>query len=48
MQALNVQIDSLRFSESTNGLMSVNVAGLDEFGNKVRITQTLLQDLQNI
>ena len=46
VQALNVQIDSLRFSESTNGLMSVNVAGLDEFGNKVRIVQNLLQDLE--
>ena len=41
VQALNVQIDSLRFSESTNGSMNVNVAGLDEFGNKVKITQTL-------
>lgn len=48
VQALNVQIDSLRFSESTNGTMNVNVAGLDEFGNKVRITQTLLQDLQTM
>ena len=48
VQALNVQIDSLRFSESTNGSMNVNVAGLDEFGNKVKITQTLLQDLQTM
>lgn len=48
VQSLNVQIDSLRFSESTNGLMNVNVAGLDEFGNKVKITQTLLQDLQTM
>ena len=48
VQSLNVQIDSLRFSESTNGLMNVNVAGLDEFGNKVKITQTLLQDLQSM
>lgn len=48
VQSLNVQIDSLRFSESTNGLMNVNVAGLDEFGNKVKITQTLLQDLHSM
>lgn len=48
VQKLNVQIDSLQFSESTNGLMNVNVAGLDEFGNKVKITQTLLQDLETM
>lgn len=48
VQGLNVQINSLRFSESTKGIMNVDVSGLDEFGNKVKITQTLLQDLQTM
>ena len=47
VQKLNVQINSLRFSESTNGVMNVDVSGLDTLGNKVKVTQTLTQDLQN-
>ena len=35
VQKLNVQINSLRFSESTNGVMNVDVSGLDTLGNKV-------------
>jgi len=48
VQALNVQIDSLRFNESTNGMLNIDVSGLDKFGNKVKITQSLLQDLQTM
>ena len=47
VQKLNVQINSLRFSESTNGIMNVDVSGLDALGNKVKVTQTLTQDLQS-
>lgn len=46
IKELNVQIDSLQFSENTNGFMKINASGLDEFGNKVKITQSLIQDLQ--
>lgn len=48
VKKLNVQIDSLRFNESTNGIMNIDVSGLDEFGNKVKITQSLVQDLQTM
>lgn len=48
VKKLNVQIDSLRFKESTNGMMNIDVSGLDEFGNKVKITQSLVQDLQTM
>ena len=40
LKGLNVQIKDLKFSESTNGVMTVNVAGIDEFYNKVQITRT--------
>lgn len=48
VKSLNVQIDSLRFSESTNGSMNINVSGIDEFNNKVKITQSLIKDLQTM
>lgn len=48
VQGLNVQINSLRFSESTKGIMNVDVSGLDVLGNKVKIIQTLTQDLQDM
>ena len=46
IKELNVRIDSLRFSEDTNGFMNISVSGLDEAANKVKITQSLVQDLQ--
>lgn len=48
IKLLNVQIDSLRFSESTNGFMNIDISGLDEFKNKVKITQSLVQDLETM
>lgn len=46
VKSLNVQIESLRFSESSNGFMNIDVSGLDNLNNKVKITQSLIQDLQ--
>jgi len=46
VKSLRVQIDSLGFHESSNGFLNVDVSGLDELGNKVKITQRLVQDLQ--
>lgn len=46
VKELNVQIDSLRFKESTDGIMNIDVSGIDNLGNKIKITQSLLQDLQ--
>lgn len=48
VKALNVQIDSLRFKESTDGIMNIDVSGLDKLGNRVKITQSLIQDLQTM
>lgn len=48
VKSLKVQIDSLAFHESSNGFMNVDVSGLDELGNKVKITQRLVQDLQTM
>lgn len=48
VKSLNVQIDSLGFHESSNGFLNVDVSGLDELGNKVKITQHLIQDLQTM
>lgn len=47
VKTLTKQIDSLRFTESTKGTMNVNVSGIDEFGNRVKITQSLVKDLKN-
>ena len=47
IQNLNVNIDALSFSESTKGMMNVDVSGLDEFGNKVKITRSLIKDLKD-
>ena len=46
VKSLNVQIEALRFSESSNGFMNIDVSGLDNLNNKVKITQSLIQDLQ--
>lgn len=46
VKSLNVQIESLRFNESPNGFMNIDVSGLDNLNNKVKITQSLIQDLQ--
>ena len=48
VKSLRVQIDSLGFHESSNGFLNVDVSGLDELGNKVKITQRLVQDLQTM
>lgn len=48
VRSLNVQIDSLGFHESSNGFLNIDVSGLDELGNKVKITQHLVQDLQTM
>lgn len=47
IQKLNVRIDSLRFSESTKGILNIDVSALDQFNNKVKITQSLVKDLEN-
>ena len=48
VEALKVNIDSLTFSQSSIGSMKIDASGLDEFGNKVKITQSLVQDLQTM
>ena len=48
VKELDVKIDSLHFSESTNGILNIDVSGLDQFKNKVKITQSLVQDLQTM
>lgn len=44
VKTLTEQIDSLRFTESTKGFMNIDVSGIDKFGNKVKIIQSLIQD----
>ena len=48
VELLKVNIDSLKFSESSIGSMKIDASGIDEFGNKVKITQSLVQDLQTM
>lgn len=45
VKTLTSQIDSLHFTESTNGFMNIDVSGIDEFGNRVKIIQSLIQDV---
>lgn len=47
VKTLTEQIDSLRFTESTKGFMNIDVSGIDEFGNRVKIIQSLIQDVGN-
>lgn len=47
VQKLNVQIQSLRFTESENKkakIINVDVSGFDELGNKIKATQTLMRE----
>lgn len=48
VESLKVNIDSLTFSQSSIGSMKIDASGLDEFGNKVKITQSLVQDLKTM
>lgn len=47
VKILTKQIDSLRFTESTKGFMNIDVSGIDEFGNRVKIIQSLIQDVES-
>lgn len=47
VKTLTKQIDSLCFTESTKGFMNIDVSGIDEFGNRVKIIQSLIQDIEN-
>lgn len=47
VKTLTEQIDSLRFTESTKGFMNIDVSGIDEFGNRVKNIQSLIQDVGN-
>lgn len=47
IKELDVRIDSLRFNESTKGILNIDVSGLDKLNNKVKITQSLVKDLEN-
>lgn len=44
VENLSQKITSLSFSENNNGFLNINATGLDEFGNKLRITQSLIKD----
>ena len=47
VKTLTRQIDSLRFTESTKGFMNIDVSGIDEFGNRIKIIQSLIQDVES-
>lgn len=45
VKELVTQIDSLHFKESTNGVMNIDASGIDKLGNRIKIAQTLTQNL---
>ena len=47
VKTLTRQIDSLRFTESTKGFMNIDISGIDEFGNRIKIIQSLIQDVES-